>query len=108
MDYKKQEIKKYFNDFMDDNIEYLKQDVYWKDDLHHHAFNTDYYIIGTYRAKRWLGDMVFDVIDHIKEYEELHFGGVSTDFSDPEKVVNMYTYIIGEQIVDEWLLNYKE
>ena len=105
MDYKKEELKEYFNDFINDNIEYLQEDEYWKDDLHHHAFNSDYYIIGTYKAKQWLGDMVFDVIDHIKEYEQLHFGEVSTDFSDPEKVVNMYTYIIGEEIVQEWLEN---
>ncbi len=48
MDYKKEEIKEYFDDFVND------QDAEWiednKDDLHHHAFNTDYYIIGTYQA----------------------------------------------------------
>ncbi len=53
---------------------------YWKDDLHHNAFNTDYYIIGTYKAKQWLGDMVFEVIEHIREYEQFHFGEVNTDF----------------------------
>ena len=106
MDYKKEEIKKYFDDFVND------QDAEWiednKDDLHHHAFNTDYYIIGTYQAKEWLGDMVFDVIEHIREYEELHFGEVSTDFSDPERIVNMYTYIIGEEIVADYLNELEE
>ncbi len=106
MDYKKEEIKEYFDDFVND------QDAEWiednKDDLHHHAFNTDYYIIGTYQAKEWLGDMVFDVIEHIREYEELHFGEVSTDFSDPERIVNMYTYIIGEEIVADYLNELEE
>ena len=68
MDYKKEEIKEYFDNFIND------QDADWieenKDDLHYHAFNTDYYIIGTYQAKQWLGDKVFEVIDHIKEYQK--------------------------------------
>ena len=42
---------------------------------------------------------LFDVIEHIREYEQSEFGEVSTDFSNAERVVNMYTYIIGEEIV---------
>ena len=48
MDYKKEEIKEYFNDYIEENKEYLEENKHWKDDLHHHAFNEDYYIIGTY------------------------------------------------------------
>ena len=81
--------------------------IYWikehKDDLHHEVFNTDYYIIGTYKAKQWLKDEVFNVIDIIKKYENFNFGQVSTDFSEPEKVVNMYTYIVGEEVVANYL-----
>jgi hypothetical protein len=100
MQYKYEEIKDHFEDFING------QDKDWivenLDDLHHHAFNTDYYIIGTYKAKKWLGDEVFNVIGIIKDYEQLHFGEVSTDLSDPEKIVNMYAYIIGENIVEEY------
>tara|TARA_E500000081_G_scaffold141207_1_gene158940 strand:+ start:504 stop:842 length:339 start_codon:yes stop_codon:yes gene_type:complete len=110
MDYKKEEIKSYFNDFISDYFE--QQDPEWiednKDDLHHHAFNTDYFIIGTYKAKQWLGDMAFDVINFIKEYEQDNFGEVNTDLSDPEKVVNMYIYIIGEEIVSDYLNELEE
>lgn len=70
-------------------------------DLHNEIYNTDYYIIGTYKAKQWLGDHVFDVIDTIKEYEQENFGDVNTDFSDPEKVVNMYVYIVGEEVLND-------
>ena len=42
---------------------------------------------------------MFEVIEVIKEYEQSNFGEVSTDLSDPEKIVNMYTYIVGEEIV---------
>ena len=100
LQYKYEEIKDHFEDFI------AGQDKDWVaeniDDLHHHAFNTDYYIIGTYKAKKWLGNEVFAVIEIIKDYEQLHFGEVNTDFSDPEKIVNMYAYIIGENIVEEY------
>ena len=100
-DFKKAEIKEYFDDYIND------QDKDWieenKEDLHHHAFNTDYYIIGTHKSALWLEDQVFNVIEVIKEYEQSNFGEVSTDFSEPEKVVNMYVYIIGEEIVSDYL-----
>ena len=113
MDYKKEEIKEYFDDWIADNKEYLQETNAdfpndWKDDLHHYAFNEDYYIIGTYQAKQWLGDMAFDVINFIKDYEQDNFGEVITDLTEPEKVVNMYVYIIGEEIVWEYLAKLEE
>ena len=111
--FKYEEIKSHFDDFLaedsgidgESNNFLAINDSDFRDDLHYHAFNTDYYIIGTYKAKQWIGEKAFDVINIIKEYEELHFGEVSTDLSDPEKVVNMYVYIVGEEIVNEWLEN---
>lgn len=106
MDYKREEIKEYFDDFIND------QDSQWiednKDDLHYHAFNTDYYITGYITARKWLGENTFDVIAHIKEYEEFNFGEVTTDFSNPEQIVNMYAYIIGEEIVSEYINKLEE
>jgi len=101
MMYKQAEIKEYFNDFIDEqDQEWIESNI---DDLHHYAFNEDYYLIGRYQAKQWLGDMAFDVINHIKEYEQFNFGEVSTDFTEPEHVVNMYAYIVGESVVQEYL-----
>ena len=108
MDYKKEEIKEYFDDYIKENEDWLKESKYWKDDLHHHAFNEDYYIIGTYQAKEWLGNKTFDVINFIQDYEQDNFGEVYTDLSDPEKIVNMYTYIIGEEIVADYLQELEE
>ena len=52
--YKKDEIKEHFDEFLvDQDKEWIEENI---DDIHHHAFNTDYYIIGTYEAKQWLGD----------------------------------------------------
>lgn len=98
--YKYDEIKTHFDDYINDLTD--KEIIENIDDLHHDVFNTDYYIIGTYEAKQWLGDQVFNIIEIIKEYEEFNFGSVSTDFSDPEKIVNMYVYIIGEEIVQDY------
>ena len=99
--YKQDEIQQYFYDWVaDHDKEWIKEN---KDDLHHHAFNTDYYIIGTYQAKQWLSDEVFNIINIIKEYEKFNFGEVNTDLSQPEHVVNMYAYIVGEQIVYDYL-----
>ena len=102
--YKYDEIKSHFEDFLRDNLEYLKEnETDYIDDLHHMAFNEDYYIIGTYQAKQWLGDQVFNVIDIIKQYEQDNFGEVNTDLSEPEKVVNMYAYIVGEYVVNDYI-----
>ena len=90
------------NEYITDSIKEWKENGDWdiiKGDLHFHLFNEDYYIIGTYKAEKWLGNNVFEVIDYIKEYENDNFGKVSTDFSNPESVVNMFTYIRGEELL---------
>jgi len=76
-------------------------DLIYDNELHNEIFNTDYFIIGTWKAKEWLGEKVFDAIEIIREYEEFNFGKVNTDFSDPEKVVNMVAYILGSEILSE-------
>jgi hypothetical protein len=70
-------------------------------DLHNHLFNTDYFIIGYYKAEEWLKNNpgIFAAIEEIREYEQDNFGEVNTDFSSSEKVVNMYAYIKGEEIL---------
>ena len=106
MNFKKEEVTQYALDRIKELKEYdiesfnqLVEDG----ELHNEIFNTDWYIIGTYEAKQWLSDKVFDIIDYIKEYEEDNYGEVTTDLSNPEKVVNMYVYIIGEEILYEVL-----
>lgn len=100
--FKQSEIESHFHDYLAEC--HAGEDLSNADpsDLHHEAFNQAYYIIGTYQAAQWLGDHAFECIEIIKDYEQDHFGEVSTDFSSPEAVVNMYTYIVGEQVVREW------
>jgi len=73
-------------------------------DLHNEVFNTDYYIIGTYQAKEALEEYdVFEAIERVQTYEKENFGELYTDLSDPEKVINMLFYIIGEEVLWEML-----
>tara|TARA_B100000519_G_C14012371_1_gene329361 strand:- start:291 stop:641 length:351 start_codon:yes stop_codon:yes gene_type:complete len=107
--YKYDEIYTHFEDFIKEQLEYNKDYLNENDfsDIHHQAFNQDYYIIGRYQATKWLSDEVFNIIEMIKEYENDNFGEVYTDFSEPEKIVNMYTFIIGYDVMHDYFKNNK-
>ena len=70
-------------------------------DLHNDIFNTDYYIVGRYQAKQWMGGDAFDMIGDVVEYEKDNFGEITTDLSEPESVVNMWVYVQGWELIDE-------
>jgi hypothetical protein len=104
MNFKKDEVTKYALDRIQELKDYdvkAYNQLVEDNELHNEIFNTDYYIIGTFEATEWLDNQVFQVIDYIKEYEESNFGEVTTDLSNPEKLVNMYVYILGEEILYE-------
>tara|TARA_R100000908_G_scaffold15870_1_gene5944 strand:+ start:1208 stop:1549 length:342 start_codon:yes stop_codon:yes gene_type:complete len=96
-----EEIKEYFEHFVSefDSETYAESDEH---DMHEYAFNTDYYIIGTHKAKEWCGADTWEIIQTVVDYEKDNFGEVSTPIDDPERVVNMYTYIVGEQVVYDY------
>lgn len=71
-------------------------------DLHNEVFNTDWYIIGTYAAKEALKEYdVFEAIELVQEYEKEQFGTVYTELSNPEKLINMVYYIIGDNVIGQ-------
>lgn len=72
-------------------------------DIHNKVFNNDYFITGRFYAEKWLIENggVFCAIGEIENYELENFGQVDTDLSDPEKVCNMYVYILGEEIIND-------
>jgi hypothetical protein len=73
-------------------------------DLHNEVFNTDYYIIGIYQAKEALKECdIWEAIEKVQTYEKDNFGEVYTDLSDPEKLINMLYYIIGEEVLFEMM-----
>jgi hypothetical protein len=100
---KRQEIIDFAKDRIQEIYDYDPDKVTGSEtyDLHHEIFNTDYYIVGRYQAKEWLGADAFDCIYDIQEYENCNFGQVTTDLSDPEKVVNMYVYVVGYEILED-------
>ena len=101
---KQQEIRDFCMEQLQEIAEYTGTEDF-KDmctsELHHQIFNTDYYIVGRYQAKQWMGADAFDFIGDVQEYENMHFGQVNTDFSEPEQVVNMWVYVQGYEIIDE-------
>ena len=52
-------------------------------------------------------DIATALLEIIKDYELNNFGEITTDFSNSEQVVNMYVYIVGEEILEEILQEIK-
>ena len=93
MAYKYNEIKDVFTDWLDETKNYQGADfadyvnkLIDDSELHHEVYNTDYFIIGTYKATEWMGSEAFHIIGLIKDYEQDNFGEVNTDLSCPERV----------------------
>jgi len=106
MNKKDQEMRKEAREAI---IETLKEGYNgYYSDLHNEVFNTDYYIIGTYEAKEALKEYdIWDAIEKVQTYEKDNFGNVYTDLSNPEKLINMLYYIIGEEVLTEIMTDIK-
>ena len=86
-------------EIVEDILEYLENTSgFYGCELHNEVFNTDYYIIGTDKAKEALESYgVFDAINKVQTYEAYNFGEVTTDLSNPEKLANMLYFIESEE-----------
>jgi hypothetical protein len=73
MDAKIAEIKAYILDRIEEHADYDLDSLKEPYDLGHEIYNTDYYIIGTWQAKQWLGSDVFDVIEQYIESNSFVF-----------------------------------
>ena len=101
---KQQEIKDVCLERLREIAEYIGNQDFrdsYVSDLHNEVFNTNYYIVGRYQAKQWMGGDAFDMIGDVVEYEKGNFGELHTDLSDPESVVNMWVYVQGWEIIHE-------
>ena len=133
MNYRKEEIKRYFKDWVAafgshhlDIIKFLKEnksfsktkseDEIWIDTfdlVHQEAFPANKPIIeNPYAAKAFLGDETKQVRQFVKAFEENHYRGFEedniwkmkeTNILDDVELVNKYFFIIGEEIVKEWM-----
>lgn len=71
-------------------------------DLHNKVFNEEWYIIGTAKAKDALREYdVFDAIELVQDYEDDNFGEIHTDFSNPEHLISMVWYVVGDEVICE-------
>jgi len=100
-------IKTELNEYIDDRLEDYNSptivELTRNNDLHNELFNTDYYIIGYYKAEQWLKKhdiSVFEGIEFVQDYERENFGSDAVQtYDNAEKLVNMITYIIGEELI---------
>ena len=68
-------------------------------DLHHKLFNSDHYTTWIPQTEADTDDLgVWGCINLVVNYEERHFGEVSTEMS-AFKVANMVNYILGERLL---------
>ena len=95
-----------------EQIEYLREQgadyfnqLLRDQEIHHVVFNEDYYIIYHGDAIEWMGSHSWGCIERVKEYEQFNFGEGTTDLSSPMHVVNMYAYIVGEEIIYDLIVN---
>ena len=91
------EVKNQAIDYLTDNQDL---EVYGCD-LHNEIFNTDYFCVYTSEAKDYLNSYgIFQAIEEVTEYEKFNFGEVTTDISNPCKLINMLVYIKGEELLN--------
>ena len=99
MNYKKDIFEKRLNDFLSSDP--LNKDMD-DDELHCEVFNSQDFISDRNQAIEFLGSKTFDILDYVRTYEIDNFGELNTDISNPIRLLNMYVYIIGEEIVQDY------
>ena len=99
MNYKKDIFEKRLNDFLGSDSFNKEMD---DDDLHNEVFNTEDFISDRNEAIEFLGSKTFEILDFVRTYEIDNFGELNTDISNPIRLLNMYAYIIGEEIIEDY------
>mgnify|MGYP003153714680 CR=1 FL=1 len=103
MNYKYDEIKQTLLDYIEDNDLTLSKALE-DDDLHFNVYNSDYFIIGYYNAEQWLieddRNHTFKVLEYVQEQEEETLGNIEK-ITDAERLVNLYAYWLGYEVIAE-------
>ena len=102
----RQEVQKQNKAILEYAIEQLDSEVgldAYIEDLHHYLFNQDYFIIGTYKASKFIGEDLGDILRVCIDFEK-DMGIFDESFYmtilEPEKVVNKLAYVIGYEILN--------
>ena len=96
------------NELINHVIETIEnQDLNNFEDLHFNAFNEDYYIIGYCHADMWLKKhdiSPWEAIGDVIEWELDTFGevNITADKINSESIVNLYVYMLGEQLLGDF------
>jgi len=101
--------KSIYNELLEHIIETIEdQDLTdFGRDLHFHAFNEDYYIIGYQNASDWLkchDVSPWEAIETVRDYEQNNFGEFTAEVNS-ESITNMLIYIYGEEILSDFDLD---
>jgi hypothetical protein len=99
----KKSIEIELRNYIEDHLNYND----YHEDLHHELFNQDYYIIGYYKAEKWLknhGLSVFEGIEICNQFELENFGEIQNTFTGAEKLVNHLAYWYGQDLCNEFEL----
>ena len=101
-----QELQKQKKAILEYAIDQLDSEVgldAYIEDLHHYMFNMDYFIIGTYKASKFIGEDLGQILRVCIDFEK-DMGIFDESFYmtilEPEKVVNKLAYVIGYEILN--------
>jgi len=101
--YKYDEIKNELLDYVENNNLTLSEALQ-DDDLHYKVYNSDYFIIGYYNAEQWLikndRNYTFEVLGYVQEQEEIALGTIEK-IDNAERLVNLYAYWLGYEVIAE-------
>ena len=68
-------------------------------DLAYEMFNSDYYIIGTYRAKQFLKENIDELFEALEEYE-FEFGEQYPNITNAEKLATLVALNEGKKVLN--------
>ena len=72
------------------------------DELHHELFNTDYFVDNESDADKFADQHWFEILGHVMQYEQDQFGEITSDITNKSQIINMYVYIVGEEILQRY------
>lgn len=90
------EIRELIKGEIKDNI--MDYEGVYACDLAYEMYNTDYYIIGTYKAKQFLKEYFYDMCECLEQYQE-EFDEVYKDITNPEKVASLLALFVAQDVL---------
>lgn len=92
------EIRELIKDEIKDDI--MNYEGVYACDLVYEMYNTDYYIIGTYKAKQFLKEYFDDMCECLEQYQE-EVDEIYKDITNPEKVASLLALFVAQDVLSE-------